>query len=206
MTNEAYYLQPSPRSNRRALLKVAVLVEGGMLVVAVVLGLLLGTPFWAGARADLWSVALGIVAGLVLLAGAVAVTESALPFAVRMRQDIDRLLGLFRGATIGDFLLISILAGLGEEALFRGVIQGGLADFTGTPIAVVIAAAAFGLAHFISWAYVAFAFGLGLLFGALYLWSGNIAVPIIAHAAYDFVALCFVYRANRPATERAHGN
>lgn len=205
MTEHTFELKKPFQSNRRALLKVAVLVEGGMFVVAILVGLFLGAPFWAAARVDLSSAALGIVAGLVLLAGAMAITESPLRFAVRMRRDIDRLLGLFRGATIPDFLLISVLAGLGEEALFRGVIQGRLADFTGSPVAVVVASAAFGLAHFISWAYVLFAFGLGLLFGALYLWTGNIVVPMIAHATYDFVALCCVYRATNPPWERPHG-
>lgn len=181
-------------ANRRALLRVTVQVEGGMLAVALLLGLVLRVPYWATARLDFISIALGIVAGLVLLAGASAITESSFPFAVRMRRDMDRLLGLFRGATLPDFLFISVLAGLGEEALFRGLIQGALATYIGVPMAIVVASALFGLAHYISRTYVVFAAALGALFGLLYVWSGNIAVPIIAHAAYDFVALWYIYR------------
>jgi membrane protease YdiL (CAAX protease family) len=181
-------------ANRRALLRVTVLVEGGMLAVAALLGLALTVPFWASVQVDFISIAMGIVAGLIMLAGASAITESSFPFAVRMRRDMDRLLGLFRGATLPDFLFISVLAGLGEEALFRGVIQGGLVDYVGVPLAITVASVLFGLAHYISRTYVIFATVLGALFGVLYAWSGNIAVPMIAHAAYDFVALWYIYR------------
>ena len=40
-----------------------------------------------------------------------------------------------------------------------------------------------------------FAGVLGVAFGLLYAWSGNIAVPMIAHAAYDFAALLYAVRA-----------
>ena len=102
--------------SRRALLRISLLVEGGMFVAALVIGLLAGVPLWEGARVGWSSVSLGVAAGLALLAAAATITESNLPFAVQMRSDIDRLLILFRGATLADFLVISILAGLGEEA------------------------------------------------------------------------------------------
>jgi membrane protease YdiL (CAAX protease family) len=181
-------------ANRRALLRVTVLVEGGMLTVAILLGLAPSIPFWASARLDLISIVTGIVAGLAMLAGASAVTESSFSFAARMRRDMDRFLGLFRGATLPDFFFISVLAGLGEEALFRGVIQGGLVAYIGVPMAIVVSSVLFGLAHYISKTYVVFAMTLGALFGLLYAWSGNIAVPMIAHVAYDFVALWYIYR------------
>lgn len=181
-------------TNRRALLRVTLLVEGGMLAIALLLSLLSAVPFWASVHLDFISIALGIVAGLVMLAGASAITESPFQFARRMQRDMDRLLGLFRGATLPDFLFISVLAGLGEEALFRGVIQGGLEGYIGTPLAIAVASVFFGLAHYISRTYVVFAAALGALFGVLYVWSDNIAVPMIAHTAYDFVALWYVYR------------
>jgi len=180
--------------NRRDLLRVTVLVEGGMLAIAVLMGLALAIPFWVSAHLDVGGIALGVVAGLVMLAGASALTESTFAFAVRMRRDMDRFLDLFRGATVPDFLFISVLAGLGEEALFRGVIQGGLVGHIGLPMAIVVSSVLFGLAHYISKTYVVFAAGLGALFGVLYAWSGNIAVPMIAHATYDFVALWYIYR------------
>lgn len=193
-------------SNRRALLKVSILVEGGMFFVALVLGPVTGVDFWADAQFTITSAIAGALAGLALLAVAATITESSLPFAVQMRRDIDRLVGLFRGATVADFLLISILAGLGEEALFRGFLQTALAGYVDVSIAIILASLAFGLAHYISSAYVVFTAVLGILFGVLYAWSGNIAVPMIAHAAYDFVALCMVYRGWNSATGGMHAD
>lgn len=181
-------------ANRRALLRVSVLVEGGMLAVSILLGFVLSVPFWTSARLDVVSIAMGILAGLAMLAGASAVTECSFSFAVRMRRDVDRLMGLFRGATLPDFFFISMLAGLGEEALFRGVIQGGLVAYIGEPMAIVVASILFGMVHCISKTYVFFAMTLGALFGLLYAWTDNIAVPMIAHAAYDVVALWCICR------------
>lgn len=192
MTDDTFHWPHCPKNNRRNLLKISVLVEGGMLLAAIVLGLLLGVPYWMSARLDIVSVATGIVAGAVMLAAAAAVTESELPFAIQMRKDMDRLAGLFRGATRLDFLFISLLAGAGEEALFRGLLQTGAAAWVGLPAAILLSALAFGFAHFISRSYVAFTAVLGVVFSGLYVWSGNIVVPILAHATYDFIALCYV--------------
>jgi membrane protease YdiL (CAAX protease family) len=39
----------------------------------------------------------------------------------------------------------------------------------------------------------------GLAYGALYLWSGrNLWAPIIAHGAYDTVALLLIFRGTYP--------
>jgi len=194
MTDETFPFQNPLQSNRRALLRISVLVEGGMLLAAIVLGLLLGVPYWMSARLDWASVAAGIAAGIVMLVVAAIFTESRLPFAVQMRRDMDRLVGLFRGATPMDFLFISLLAGAGEEAFFRGLLQTGLDAYLGLPLAITLSALAFGLVHFISRSYIAFAAVLGILFSGLYVWSGNIVVPMLAHATYDFIALCYVRR------------
>eukprot|EP00638_Chattonella_subsalsa_P005493 CAMPEP_0117756306 /NCGR_PEP_ID=MMETSP0947-20121206/13994_1 /TAXON_ID=44440 /ORGANISM="Chattonella subsalsa, Strain CCMP2191" /LENGTH=223 /DNA_ID=CAMNT_0005575857 /DNA_START=160 /DNA_END=828 /DNA_ORIENTATION=- len=86
-------------------------------------------------------------------------------------------------------LMLSLAAGFGEEMLFRGVIQNAVTniagDFTGLSVASVI----FGVLHFISPAYAILATISGFYFGAVFTSSGNIAIPIIAHAFYDLVAL-----------------
>ncbi len=192
MTDEIYQLRDPLHRNRRALLRISLIVEGGMLVLALLLAVLLGVPFWASAQLSLSSILTGIVAGMVMLVAAAAITESNFPFAIQMRRDMDRLAGLFRGAKPADFLFISLLAGTGEEAFFRGLLQTGLEAHLGLPAAVAVSALAFGLVHFISRSYVAFAGVLGVLFSGLYVWSDNIAVPMLAHATYDFIALCYV--------------
>ena len=85
-------------------------------------------------------------------------------------------------------MLISVLAGLGEELVFRGVLQekGGL----------VLAAVLFGLFHFVSFAYFAVATFLGIYLGSVYIWTGHhFLSPVIIHVLYDFVFLILMRRA-----------
>jgi uncharacterized protein len=96
-----------------------------------------------------------------------------------------------------DLLLISALAGIGEEVLFRGVLQPLFGGLIGDVAAVIVVAVLFGAVHPVSFAYAVFAAGVGLYLGAIQLWLGNLFVPAAVHGLYDFVALVFllyVYR------------
>ena len=111
------------------------------------------------------------------------------------------LVPLFRDWRLADFALVSVLAGVGEEMLFRGVIQPAVAEAVGGGwgIAVGLAASAllFGLAHPITPAYALLAGLIGLYLGGVWLVSGNLLVPVVAHAGYDFVALIWLIRIRR---------
>jgi len=96
-----------------------------------------------------------------------------------------------------ELVLLAALAGLAEEVLFRGVIQTGLARVLPESGALVVASAAFGLAHFITPTYAILAGLAGLYLGSLFLLQGSLAAPIVAHAVYDVVALNYVVRLYR---------
>lgn len=92
---------------------------------------------------------------------------------------VERLSGLLDWETLTaqDYVIISLLAALGEEPLFRGVIQ---------PLAgLVPTAVLFGLLHATSVAHIVLAFLLGLGLGWLYQWSGSLWPPILAHLMID---------------------
>jgi uncharacterized protein len=99
-----------------------------------------------------------------------------------------------------ELIAISIAAGIGEELLLRGWLMAWLLGPTNeaTPLAIAIAligsAIAFGAMHPITWAYSVIAAVMGLYFGALVFWSGNLLIPIVAHAAYDAVHLLLAKR------------
>lgn len=93
-----------------------------------------------------------------------------------------------------ELVVLAALAGLAEEMLFRGVVQIGLARLLPEGVALVVASAAFGLAHFITPAYALLAGLAGLYLGGLFLLHGNLIAPIVAHAVYDVVALNCVAR------------
>jgi membrane protease YdiL (CAAX protease family) len=180
--------------SRGALWKVTLGVEGGLLAAAVLVGLVLDEPFWMDGTVDPAAVAGGIVSGILLLGVAVGAVEAPLRFMAAIRTDVDRVMVLFHRATVVDFLAISLLAGAGEEALFRGVLQPAVAAHLGTPMAILLVSVAFGLMHCVSRSYVIFSGALGAAFGFMYAASGNILVPMVAHAAYDFVALVYGVR------------
>jgi membrane protease YdiL (CAAX protease family) len=90
--------------------------------------------------------------------------------------------------------LVSLLAGAGEELLFRWVVQGSLTRLWGEIGGLAAASLLFGAAHLVTWAYGVMAGIVGAYLGVLWIASGNLLVPIVTHAAYDFVALLWLLR------------
>jgi membrane protease YdiL (CAAX protease family) len=101
---------------------------------------------------------------------------------------------LFSQATMLDLALFATSAGLGEELLFRGFLQGSIARWTDPWTALAIASAVFGLVHLITPTYGVLAGLLGAYLGGLWLATDNLLAPIVAHALYDFVALVYLLR------------
>ena len=60
-----------------------------------------------------------------------------------------------------------------------------------------MAAVVFGLLHAVTLTYAVLGTLLGLLLGWLYLDSGNLLGPMIAHSVYDAVALAWLLRRRR---------
>ncbi|MBB3330718.1 hypothetical protein BDK63_001586 [Halomonas campaniensis] len=67
-----------------------------------------------------------------------------------------------------------------EELLFRGMLQRWLMARWGVALALVASSALFGIAHLAGGgAFVLVAFGAGLLYGLVYLWTGPMPVKIV---------------------------
>lgn len=96
---------------------------------------------------------------------------------------------LVAGASPAMVLAIAVLAGLGEEMLFRGAIQPLLGQWLTPWGGVVAAGLLFGLAHPMSRAYIVVATIGGLYLGALAQLTGEILSATVAHALYDVLAL-----------------
>jgi uncharacterized protein len=102
-------------------------------------------------------------------------------------------------STWSEIALISLSAGVGEEMLFRGVLQAGLISWLGVPWGLGLASLLFGVLHPISIAYMVIEAFLGLYFGAVWWFLGrNLLMVIITHALFDFAALAYLIRI-RPA-------
>lgn len=85
------------------------------------------------------------------------------------------------GQLVFNLFMIAVLPAIGEELLFRGVLQKLLIDSSRNPHAGIwVAAIVFSALHFQFYGFLPRMF-LGVLFGYLFYWSGNIWLPIAAH-------------------------
>ena len=97
-------------------------------------------------------------------------------------------------------LVIAVIPAIGEEVLFRGILQRNLIIWTKNPhVGIWLAAALFSAIHVQFLGFVPRML-LGALFGYLYLWSGNIWVPILAHFVNNGFTVLMVYLYQRRVT------
>jgi membrane protease YdiL (CAAX protease family) len=183
------------------------LLVGGQSVlvgVAAVAAFLVGTPnFGLGPGVNfsveplvngaLWVVPLGVFAYVLDL---IEETVPALKDVTKATQrSVLALLGgkwkpIFAVATASA---LGLAAGIGEEMLFRGVLQYELATRFGEFASVTVTSIIFGALHAVTPLYALLASLASIYFGWLYTSSGNLAVPIATHALYDVAALLYCH-------------
>jgi len=92
-----------------------------------------------------------------------------------------------------NFLMIAIVPALVEELLFRGSLQQMLHKALGDiHIAIFITGMFFSFIHFQFYGFFPRVL-LGILFGYLFYWSGNLWVPIFAHFLNNAVQVVMLY-------------
>ena len=185
--------EPDPVSPGRMFL-AAVGLQGAVLLLALGAGPLLGVPPLDSLQLSMEGAFLGTAAALPPAAAVILAVHHGVPWARRLAESVEDLLRPLLLNSPARLALVAALAGLGEEALFRGVLQSAIAAAAGPGAGLAAAALLFGAAHSVSLAYAALATLFGLWFGGLYLWSGNLLVPAAAHAAYDLVLLLYLRR------------
>lgn len=97
------------------------------------------------------------------------------------------------GQLLVAMLVIAVIPAIGEETLFRGILQRNFTYWTRNPhVGIWLAAALFSAIHV---QFLGFfpRMLLGALFGYLYLWSGNLWVPILAHFVNNGFTVIMVY-------------
>jgi len=97
-----------------------------------------------------------------------------------------------------NLLMIGVFAALGEELLFRGVLQPVFLKITKNPHAAIwITAFIFSSIHMQFYGFFARMFA-GAILGYLYYYTQNLWVPILAHFFNNAMAVSFVYFTNTP--------
>jgi uncharacterized protein len=181
---------------------MAVVVEGGLALVALVLAWLFSVPvrdmFPKSASPLLTSVFRGVGVALAMLVIFFWMVHSSRAALRELRQQVESLIGeMFPSGSLAEFGLVALLAGVGEELLFRGVLQSVLSEWTTPVTGMLIASLLFAFAHALSKLYFMLALIIGLCFGWLVLQYNDLVAPMVAHSLYDFVALIYLSRASR---------
>ncbi len=99
-------------------------------------------------------------------------------------------------------VVLGMSAGIGEECLFRGVLQpvveGWMPEvntiLTPQVNAILITGVIFGLLHALTPAYFIIATLLSIYFGFLVNYTGNLLTPLLAHGLYDVVGFLLLKR------------
>lgn len=186
---------------------IAIVFEGGVVVLALAICWYSGRwpplaskPWPENAMLLLW----GVLATLPMLVGLIVLDRYPIGPLVELKHFVEtHLTPLFVGLTLPQLALISLAAGVGEELLFRGLLQESLADWAGPPygvwIGLIAAAIVFGACHWVTTTYAYLAALIGLYFGLLFIFTGDLLPPVVAHGLYDFVALIYLVK-RKPQT------
>ncbi|MBI4600866.1 MAG: CPBP family intramembrane metalloprotease [Planctomycetes bacterium] len=179
-----------PALSARAVLLAGFTLELSLILVAAVLGWgTRGVPFPFRFQLDLEGLAWGLGATAPMGVLAIALTSPAadrIGWLRRINEVVTRLLGdAVRELSVLELLCLAAAAGLGEEVLFRGVLQQ-VAGAWGLWIASLV----FGLLHALTPGYFLMTTGIGVYLGWVQVFSGNLLAPVIVHGAYDAIALC----------------
>ena len=185
-----------------SLLRLAILGEGLLVLIALIWARWRQTSFILGGAAE------GVIIGSMAAAGLGAANYYLLCGApdiagVRSirRLYVEGLRPIFRNLSATEIAVISLVAGIGEELLFRGVLQ--------TEMGLLPASVIFGLLHmggsgtlvFGCWVML-----MGGVLGGLAIWTGGLLAPIVAHALYDAAAMSFIRWGGECGTVEGRGS
>jgi len=186
-------LAPTPRAQRISRGTVICAFYGLLLLVAVGVGALRGHPnvfllrtTRANDTRSLFGAPLGLAIGL-----AVVLITRFLTHTTQWARTLHREFhALVAGLGAREILLLAVTSAVGEEAFFRGALQ--------PMLGVVLQAVLFAAMHFrpqrrfLPWTAMSLVIGLG--FGLLANWLGDLSAPIVAHFTINLVNLSYISR------------
>lgn len=116
--------------------------------------------------------------------------------------DAARLTDAFLSATslpalLLNLFMVGLLASVGEELLFRGVLVRLFGNwFKNIHLAVIVSSILFSAFHMQFYGFLP-RFLLGLIFGYLFVWSGSLWLPILAHFINNASAVLVYYMVSK---------
>ena len=180
-----------------------IIFEGSMALagalLALVFGLDLSKAFQTSDATDLFNqLALGV--GIAAAMGIVFTFLDYIPWSQlkKVSEKTKEIVNeAFKNISRFNRFLVCLLAGVGEEVLFRGFIFIAIFEFWPWGLefnmnifaAIIVSSVLFGLGHSITLMYFILTALLGTAFCLVFLWTGSLIAPIVAHTLYDFYAM-----------------
>jgi len=195
MEEELLQAPENDQPDQDVIIIFAVFFELALAPFSLFLGWLLGHQplerFVWSLRDALW----GAVAAVPLIGLFLAMLAWPIgPLAKVKRFCKEELVPLFDESYWSELALISLSAGVGEEMLFRGVLQASFISWLGMYGGLAVTSVLFGLLHPISFTYIVIAGSLGLYLGVVWIVNGNLLAVMVTHALYDFAVLGYLIR------------
>ncbi len=185
-------LPESPESvadaQRQTVVLLAVLVEGGLLAGASLLGWMIDQHPLLHFAWTWQAVVWGVLATVPLVIFFFVFLRWPIGPFRRIQRFSERVLRpLLAPCSLIDLLGISALAGLGEEMLFRGVLQEAFTGWFNVWAGVIAASVLFGVLHSITFTYAMLAAVMGVYLGCIFRYADhNLLAAIIAQRAVRF--------------------
>ena len=175
--------------------RLAITIEGSLLILSVLLAWTFRLPLLDNLRWNGWDIALGIGFSFPMFVLLFFIVHNSMGPIRGIKDIFDTvLIPLLQPCSMWDFAWMSLLAGVAEELLFRGVLQIGLGRLLSPGMGVLLAGILFGLAHCITIFYAVIAGAIGIYLGLIFMYSNNLLTVITAHAVYDFFALLYLVK------------
>lgn len=173
----------------------------GVLSAVVAVVLRSGSPFahptpllaLAEPARHTYSLMMGITIGALIVVST-RITVARFEWARRLHSELRP---IARAMTTPGILVLAVLSALGEELLFRGLLQ--------PWVGIVPQALAFGFLHQVRgpsrYVWMAWATAVGLVLGAIFQITGSLLGPIMAHAVVNGLNLAYL-KSHDPAPNR----
>ncbi|QDU78495.1 CAAX amino terminal protease self- immunity [Polystyrenella longa] len=196
-------VRPDPEEASRNFLGTAYRIQVGMILIGLAIGGFLARPPWElfdwNIEAILWGT-LGTIPLAILMFALDYIPYDGL----RRIEDllVNKIAPLVGAATIKKLFLLALLVGLGEELIFRGIVQNFLMTTMNVHYAILLSSILFAFCHFISPTYIILVFGVSLYLGYSAIGFSsegelNLVPPVLIHTFYDFFAFVYILKKHR---------
>lgn len=164
-------------------------IEGTLLLISLIWMFIRKIPVFENIKISLPALWMGLILGVgILFSSIIFYSVDRFVFKERFRRVMeDKIYPLFSRVTFPEIILLALMSGFCEEFFFRGIL---LPEF-----GILFASAIFGVLHTpgkTTWFLGVWSGLIGVVFALVYKFTGNLFIPMVAHALNNFVAVVYL--------------